>query len=124
MSRRSTSQFKLDDLVYPIRLKFIVPQGGMRTIPGDRQAWLRDNLDHLAWAWGPAQGRGTQAVAYYFRRLVDAQRFMDAFPVLQLADDVQSPVYHSPGKTAGPGSHTYYGHSVGQDLDQKKPPTS
>jgi hypothetical protein len=103
MARRSTSQFKLDDLAFPIRLKFVVPSGGLQMLAIDTHAWLRDNLDHLAWAWGPAQTIGSQATAYYFRSLADAQRFVDAFPQLQIADGVALRVYSSPGKgAAGP----------------------
>lgn len=67
----------------------------MMTLDIDTQVWLRANMDPLAWAWGPTHGVGVQATAYYFRRLEDAQRFVDAFPQLELADGVRSPAYHS-----------------------------
>src|SRR6188474_868406 len=66
MVRRSGSQFRIDDRAYPVRVKFVVPEGGMRTLAVDPQAWLRENLGHLAWAWGPAQGLCADATAYYF----------------------------------------------------------
>lgn len=116
MTRRSESQFKIDDRAYPVRVKFVVPAGGMRTLEIEPHAWLRENLDHLAWAWGPAQSIGTQAAAYYFRRLEDAQRFADAFPQLVLADGVSLQVYTSPAKSAGPGHERRTGdggHAIG-----------
>jgi hypothetical protein len=104
MVRRSESQFKIDDRAFPIRVKFVVPPGGMQGLSDRAQIWLRDNVGQLAWAWGPAHSMGcSQATAYYFRSLADAQRFVDAFPELEIADGVASPVYTSPSKSAGPG---------------------
>ena len=103
MVRRSESQFKIDDRAFPIRVKFVVPPGGMRTLEIGISAheWLKRELDPLAWAWGPAHSIACQATAYYFRSLDDAQRFVAAFPQLQLADGVNSPVYTSPGTNTG-----------------------
>ncbi len=115
MVRRSESQFKIDDRAYPIRLKFVVPDGGMRMLPIDTHGWLKENLDHLAWAWGPAHSIGCrQATAYYFRSLEDALRFVTAFPELKLADGVDSDVYTSPARSAGRERRPYRGHSVGK----------
>ena len=99
MVRRSESQFKINDRAFPIRVKFVVPPGGLRTleIGVTVHEWLKRELDHLAWAWGPAHSIACQATAYYFRSLDDAQRFVAAFPQLELADGVASPVYTAPG---------------------------
>lgn len=113
MARRSTSQFRIDDRAYPIRVKVYVPSGGMRSLDSEPEVWLRDNLDHLAWAWGPAPGIGDQVTAYHFRRLDDAQRFVAAFPHLRLADAVDSIVYRAPAKDAGPGPHGDGAHRIG-----------
>ena len=103
MVRRSESQIKIDDRAFPIRVKFVVPPGGMRTLEVGISAheWLRRELDYLAWAWGPAHSIACEATAYYFRSLDDAQRFVTAFPQLKLADGVKSTVYTSPGTNKG-----------------------
>ena len=108
MVRRSESHFKINDRAYPIRVKFAVPPGGMRTLEIGITVhdWLQRELDHLAWAWGPAHSIAGRATAYYFRPFDDAQRFVAAFPQLELADGVKSPVYTAPGKSPGPKSNT------------------
>lgn len=51
----------------------------MRTLAIDEP--LVRELDHLAWAWGPAQSNAAaQTTAYYFSKLEDAQRFVTARP--------------------------------------------
>ena len=104
MVRRSESHFKINDRAYPIRVKFAVPPGGMRTLEIGITVhdWLQRELDHLAWAWGPAHSIAGRATAYYFRSLDDAQRFVEAFPQLELADGVKSSLYTAPGKSDGP----------------------
>jgi hypothetical protein len=119
MARRSTSQFKLDDYAYPIRVKFIVPPGGMGALSTQLAVWLKENLDHLAWSWGPAQALGEQATAYYFRSLSDAQRFVAAFPDLKLADGVARAFYVSPAKSGGPGPHGDGSHRIGNGWKQR-----
>ena len=114
MVRRSESQFKVDDRAFPIRVKFVVPPGGMRGLSDRIHLWLKENVGHLAWAWGPAHSTGcSQATAYYFRSLADAQRLVDAFPELELADGVASSVYTSPAKSAGPEPRPYIPHTAG-----------
>jgi len=77
--------------------------GGMRALGADPQAWLSAELGHMRWAWGPTQSIGCgQVTAYYFRSIHDAQRFIAAFPQLEIADGVASPVYSSPTNSAGP----------------------
>ena len=89
--RKSSTKFEIDDRAYPIRVKLVVPEGGMRTVEGQRDAWLNDTLGPAAWSWGPAHSSACrQATAYYFRDLADAQRFIDAFPGLELADGVDA----------------------------------
>lgn len=99
MVRRSSSRFKVDDLAYPIRVKFVVPEGGMQGLSGRVEAWLNAELAPSAWSWGPAHSTGCrQATAYHFRSLSDAQRLVAAFPELQLADGV---VARSKGTAVG-----------------------
>ena len=114
MARRSESQFKIDDRAFPIRVKFVVPPGGMGGLSDRIHLWLRENVGQLAWAWSPAHSTGCrQATAYYFRSLADAQRMVDAFPELELADGVASPVYTSPAKSAGPESRPSIPYTAG-----------
>ena len=99
VKRRNDPRFKKDDLEYPIRVKFVVPQGGMSTFATDRRLdeWLSDNLGPKMWSWGPAHSSGCrQAAAYYFRLMEDAQRFIAAFPRLELADGVSVPIDTTP----------------------------
>ena len=80
---------------YPIRVKFVVPQGGTSTLAlaQPMHEWLQAHLGPHMWNWGPAQSAAcSQATAYYFRRMEDAQRFVAAFPQLELADGVKAPI--------------------------------
>ena len=107
--RKSTTKFVNDDRAYPIRVKLVVPAGGMRTVAEGRDEWLDNALGPAAWSWGPAHSSGCrQATAYFFRNLADAHRFIDAFPGLELADGVDKLGYP---KVKGPA---YEGHSIGQ----------
>jgi hypothetical protein len=84
MVRRSEPRSKSDDRQFPIRLKFITPSGGLSAGGWLIENWLRDELgdhDHAVHAAGAG-------FAVYFRKVTDAQRFVDAFPDLALADGV------------------------------------
>lgn len=104
MARRSTPQSKIDDLAFPIRVKFVVPPFGLRGMSARIQEWLKAELGHLAYAWHPSSGYGCNATAFYFRSLADAARFVEAFPELQMADAIETGVYRSPAKAAGEDS--------------------
>lgn len=80
-------------------------------LPGSpgKQRFLTRTLGPAGWSWGPAHSSGCrQATAYYFRTLADAQRFIDAFPGLELADGVDALGYP---KIKGPA---YEGHAIGE----------
>ncbi len=88
MSRRT--YFRADDLAFPIRLKFVVPWGPLQWA-NDARDWLDTELGPNRWAWSEVRSSAcVRARAYYFRSLADAQRFMDAFPQLKLADGVDA----------------------------------
>ena len=77
---------------------FVVPNGGLGGISDRMHSWLNEQLGPLRYAWGPAHSMACrQATAYYFRTLDDAQRFVAAFPELEIADGVASSVYTAPG---------------------------
>ena len=85
MARRSTPQAKIDDRVFPVRVKFHVPGTGLGMLSDRVHVWLRDELPRREWAWHSVAG----AAALYFRRVEDAQRLIAAFPEFELADQVR-----------------------------------
>lgn len=97
MTRRSTPQKKIDDLAFPIRVKIVVPGSGFGIRLIDAHAWLRDNLPKLGFAQHAATGFHPHATAFYFRRIEDATRFLEAFPDFDLADTVAGATYTAPG---------------------------
>ena len=102
MARRTTPQSKTDDLAFPVRVKFAVPGGGLRSIDDTLDVrlreWLARELGRGAYACHAAPSLGTFASAVYFRRVADALRFVEAFPEWELADGTMSGVYTAPGR--------------------------
>jgi hypothetical protein len=98
--KRADPWYKAADREYPVRVRFRLPEAGMYQLSLDPQEWLRANLGPKMWQWGPAgwSGKRRQATHYYFRLLEDAQRFVAAFPQLELADDVAAPVDTTPAE--------------------------
>jgi hypothetical protein len=85
MVQRTEPKSKRDEREFPIRLKFVMPPEGLRFRGWCIENWLRDELgdhDHAVHVLG-----GIHA-ALYLRSLADAQRFVDAFPDLRLADGI------------------------------------
>ena len=84
-----TSPYKrpVDD-AFPARAIIKMRSAGLGNLYGEMQVWLRDNLGADRVAHQPTRGNYYKATAYYFRTLEDAERFLDAFPVLELADGV------------------------------------
>ncbi len=98
MVRRSRAQSKTDDLAFPIRAKFCVPEGGLGGLHARLHEWLAAELGSWRYAVHSATGLGGQMFAIYFRTAEEAKRCIEAFPELQLANGVISPAYYSPGK--------------------------
>lgn len=96
MSRRSTSQQKLDDAAFPIRVKFVVPPDGLGAVIDEMRQWLRSEIGTGQFATHAATGIGCSGVAFYFRTLDEARRFREAFPQVALADGTASIAYTSP----------------------------
>ena len=96
MDRRSTPQKIADDMTWPIRVCVVVPGSGFSGAEINPQAWLIKELGLDGFAWHSAGRMSRDVSAVYLRKLPDLQRFLDAFPTLQLADDTGSPVYRSP----------------------------
>ena len=96
MNRRSPPQKIADDMAWPIRVCIVVPGVGFSGAGIDPHAWLIKELGLGGFAWHSAGRMSRDVSAVYFRTLSDLQRFLDAFPTLQLADDTGSPLYQSP----------------------------
>ena len=96
MSRRSTPQKTVDDRSRPIRICIVVPGDGFSGAGIDPHSWLIKELGLSGFAYHSTARMSRDVLAVYFRTLQDAQRFFDAFPTLQLADDTSSPLYTSP----------------------------
>jgi hypothetical protein len=97
MARRSTPQSKTDDLAFPVRVKIAIPPLGLGRMTNLADEWLKTELGPRRWALHSQQGLGGTTAAYYFRTAEDAQRFVEAFPDLELADGVRSTWYRAPG---------------------------
>lgn len=102
MSRRSTQQKIVDDLAWPIRVCVVVPGNGFSGARIDPHAWLIRELGIGGFAWHSAGRMSRDVSAVYLRTLGDLQRFLEAFPTLQLADDTGSTLYQSPNARRQP----------------------
>jgi hypothetical protein len=106
MVRRSTPQKVIDERSFPVRLKIWVPENGFGQDLSKMILWLQDNLPRGDFA--DHQGGLTglrETLAFYFRNVTDAQRFLDAFPQAEIADGTTFASYRSPalpfGRRAG-----------------------
>ena len=97
MSRHASPNKKRIDDAFPVRVKIKVPPTGLGNLVHDTQIWLRDNCGVDGAASLSTSGVYCDAKAFYFRNVEDAQRFLEAFPDLELADGVERiSVYASP----------------------------
>lgn len=96
MPRRSTPQKTLDDTAFPVRVKIRVPPNGLGMLLDDCFRWLNVNVGHQRYSHASTTALGGNATAFYFVEVNDAMRFVDAFPMLKLADGTQAPSYGSP----------------------------
>lgn len=88
MSRHTSPNNRRIDDAYPIRVKVRVPPNGLGNLISEIHVWINDNMAPDRCKNLPARAIYQQATAYHFRTLKDAQSFLDAFPMLQLADGV------------------------------------
>ena len=93
MPRRSTPRSQTVDTAFPVRIKIRVPPNGLGMVLDDCFRWLNDNVGAERFAQAATASLGGSATAFYFLCLEDAQRFVDAFGVLELADGTLSPAY-------------------------------
>lgn len=88
MSRHTSPNKRRIDDAYPIRVKVRVPPNGLGNLLGDIHVWIRDNMAPDRCKNLPVRAIHQQATAYHFRTLEDAETFLEAFPMLDLADAV------------------------------------
>ncbi len=96
MNRRSTPQAKIDDTAFPVRLLALVPQDGFGNEINRIIAWLRENIGDGEFAQHAGHALLGNSVAFYFRCVEDASRFVEAHPQMVLADGTISASYRSP----------------------------
>lgn len=96
MSRRSTPQTQIDDRAFPVRVKLVVPPGGLGNRLSDVHAWLGTEIGSGDYAVHAGTGIAMEAVAVYFRDVAGASHFAAAFPDLELADGTTGAAYSSP----------------------------
>jgi hypothetical protein len=66
------------------------------TVLAEVELWLAAEVFPGEYAHHHSQTLGGDATVFYFRRISDAARFLEAFPMLELADGTTSPAYTSP----------------------------
>jgi hypothetical protein len=101
MDWRSTPQKRLDKRAFPVRVHVLVPGRGFENLLLDMRGWLDANIGRGSYT---AHGAGVglaHATAWYFRAVEDAQAFVAAFPMLELADGTELPTYQSPTCRSG-----------------------
>jgi hypothetical protein len=90
MSRHTAPHNRRIDDAFPIRVKVVIPAGGLGNLTSDINFWISDNITGDRCRNLPVRAIYCQATAYHFRTLEDAQAFLDAFPMLELADGVEA----------------------------------
>ena len=104
MDRRSPPQKRIDDHAFPVRVNVLVPERGFENLLLDMHRWLDAEVGRGSYAaHGAGQGL-TNATAWYFRTVEEAQAFVARFPMLELADGTELPTYQSPNLPFGRGA--------------------
>lgn len=120
MVRRSTPQAQVDELHFPIRVHFVVPEHGLRD-SASMYEWLNKRVGRMNYAWhGGGYHLCKQRIALYFRAPDALVGFMAAFPHLALADAIDAETYTSPYmfKTPSTGSDEQVCHLYNQRRTQ------
>lgn len=100
MAQRTRLQSKTDDLAFPVRLKLVVPPGGLGPVLTAIGAWLQERAGKGNYAVHSAPGLASDTMAVHFRELDTARAFQGAFPGVKLADGTISGAYYSPSAKA------------------------
>lgn len=93
MPRRTRAQQKTDDLAFPVRVKFAVPGRGLGEVSTRMHQWLKDELGAGRFAVHSAQAISSAAIGVYFVSLDDARRFVETFPMMEIADGTRCSTY-------------------------------
>ncbi len=96
MVRRSTPQKNIDELAFPVRVKFAVPERGFGMRLDAIHTWLKKEVGWGFYAVYTSRGLAADALGVYFRDIEGARALISAFPDLILADGTESPAYTSP----------------------------
>lgn len=106
MIQRTPPQKVRDERAWPVRVRFLLPDGTVERFRTLRRLdeWLATSFGLAGFAQAPTVSLLGDAAALYFRCVEDAAATFAAFPQLVLADDTMSSVYTSPRvPTAGRG---------------------
>jgi putative SOS response-associated peptidase YedK len=87
-----------------VRVKVLVPERGFENLLLDMHRWLDAEVGRGSYAAHGARGGLTDATAWYFRTVEEAQAFVARFPMLVLADGTELPTYQSPYLPFGRGA--------------------
>ncbi len=100
---RAPRQAKKDAQAWPVTVRVIVPVGGFHSLgcECDVHRWLDREVGRGEFATSPRRSVIGDVFEAHFRTVEMAQRFRDAFPMLHLADETESPLWRSPDHPAG-----------------------
>ena len=76
MDRRSPPQKRIDDHAFPVRVKVLVPERGFENLLLDMHRWLDAEVGRGSYAVHGAGTGLTDATAWYFRSVEEAQAFV------------------------------------------------
>lgn len=102
MARRSTPQRDIDERAFPVQIRILVPERGFGQLlgvgPDTIDAWLDREVGRGNWALHPAgqMTDGRERTAVYLLHPAPAARFLEAFPMLELADGTTGSTFTSP----------------------------
>lgn len=97
---RTPNRSKKDAHAWPFTVRVLVPVGGFQSLGCDYEVhrWLIQEVGRGEFATSPRCSVIGDVFEAHFRNVETAQRFRDTFPMLQLADETESPLWRSPGR--------------------------
>lgn len=94
MPDRRSTQKKMDERAFPIRLRFEIPPRGLGARLSDAHVWLREHAGRHQHAVHTDNG----CLAVYVRTPALAVAFVEAFADFDLADGTVASWYTAPGR--------------------------
>ena len=99
MPQRSTPQAKIDEQAFPVRVRSVNPDFGLGRTLDQMYAWLNERVGRESYAiHGGSRGPTGDRIAIYFRHPAPALAFVEAFPMLEIADGTILPGYSTPNR--------------------------